>query len=277
VALTPLQRRIYRLLAEERRRSGESYVAGGGALNELLAGRRLSQDVDLFHDTEAAVAATFPRDRDVLAAAGLAVTVVQRSGPAYLKAEVSDEGESVLVEWTQDSAYRFFPLLEHPELGLTLHPFDLATNKVLALVGRREARDFIDVLQCHVALQPLGYLAWAAAGKDPGFGPLDIVEEAASRSRYTQPEIDALAFDGVPPSAADLSRRWHVAVAEARELVRTLPAEEAGTCVLDAGVAAREVRFVKSTPQVLAAELRAGRVLFHDGAIRGAFPRVRSS
>ena len=28
-----------------------------------------------------------------------------------------------------------FPLLEHEQLGLTLHPFDLATNKVLALVG----------------------------------------------------------------------------------------------------------------------------------------------
>jgi TolB-like protein len=33
------------------------------------------------------------------------------------------------------------PLLEHPELGLTLHPFELATNKLLALVGHVEARE----------------------------------------------------------------------------------------------------------------------------------------
>src|SRR5262245_44561303 len=32
--------------------------------------------------------------------------------------------------------YRFFPLLEHPDFGLTLHPFDLASNKVLGLAGR---------------------------------------------------------------------------------------------------------------------------------------------
>ena len=30
-------------------------------------------------------------------------------------------------------------LVEHPDFGLALHPFDLATNKVLALVGRLEA------------------------------------------------------------------------------------------------------------------------------------------
>jgi hypothetical protein len=28
--------------------------------------------------------------------------------------------------------------VRHDELGLTLHPFDLATNKLLALVGRGE-------------------------------------------------------------------------------------------------------------------------------------------
>jgi hypothetical protein len=31
-------------------------------------------------------------------------------------------------------------LVEHDGLGLTLHPFDLATNKVLALVGRVRGR-----------------------------------------------------------------------------------------------------------------------------------------
>jgi hypothetical protein len=64
--------------------------------------------------------------------------------------------------------FRFFPLVEHDDLGLTLHPFDLATNKVLALVGRPEARDWIDAIDCHERLQPLGYLAWAACGKEPG-------------------------------------------------------------------------------------------------------------
>ena len=37
MALTSLQRDVCRLLADERRRSGESYLAGGATLNDLLA------------------------------------------------------------------------------------------------------------------------------------------------------------------------------------------------------------------------------------------------
>ena len=58
--------------------------------------------------------------------------------------------------------------MEHEQLGLTLHPFDLATNKVLAMVGRLEVRDWVDVINADRRLQPLGYLLWAACGKDPG-------------------------------------------------------------------------------------------------------------
>lgn len=49
MALTRFQRDVCRLLAESRIASGESYVAGGVALNELLAAPRLSRDVDVFH------------------------------------------------------------------------------------------------------------------------------------------------------------------------------------------------------------------------------------
>jgi hypothetical protein len=40
MALTELRRAVSRLLAEHRLQSGESYVAGGVALNELLGGSR---------------------------------------------------------------------------------------------------------------------------------------------------------------------------------------------------------------------------------------------
>lgn len=55
MALTPFQRRICRLIAENRIRSGEGYVAVGVALNTVTAAQRISQDIDLFHDTEAAL------------------------------------------------------------------------------------------------------------------------------------------------------------------------------------------------------------------------------
>jgi hypothetical protein len=270
MALTALQRRACRLLADQRKRSGESYVAGGGALNEVIAGARRSRDVDLFHDTEAALVATWANDRTALQAAGLRVETI-RELPAFVEARVSDATETVLVQWVRDSAFRFFPLVEHDTFGLTLHPLDLATNKLLAIVGRREARDWIDIVQCHEKVQPVGYLAWAAAGKDPGFSPLRIVEECA-RTRYAQAEIDSLDFDGPVPRAADISSRWHAALQEAREIVSALPADQAGQCVLD-----HEGRLERVSASALPDELSAGRVTFHEGSIRGAFPDVRSS
>jgi len=213
MALTPLQRRICLLLAEQRKRVGESYVAGGDALNELLGGTRRSRDVDPFHDTAEALAVTWERDQATLAVAGLRVTP-SRDGPSFVQAQVGDGTNTEVLQWVQDSAYRFFPLVENETFGLTLHPLDHATNKVLALAGRRKVRDWVDAIHCHDTLQPLGYLAWAASGRDPGLSPLFILEQAA-RTRYVQSEIDQLDFEGPTPRAADLSGRWHHALAVA--------------------------------------------------------------
>src|SRR5690606_27012611 len=136
------------------------------------------------------------------------------------------------IEWARDSAYRFFPLVEHDMLGLTLHAFDLATNKVLALIGRLEPRDWVDTLVCHARLQPLGYLLWAACGKDPGFTPQGLLDQAARTARYSVEEIAALAFGGPPPDATELATEWRIALDDAREIVERLPVEQAGKAVL---------------------------------------------
>jgi hypothetical protein len=128
------------------------------ALNELLGGARISRDIDLFHDTEDAVEASWTADRAQLESAGFTVHRL-RERPGFVEAEVRKGDGAVRMEWARDSAFRFFPLLEHAELGLVLHPFDLATNKLLAMIGRREVRDWIDLLQCDQSLQPVGALA----------------------------------------------------------------------------------------------------------------------
>lgn len=267
MALTSLQRRVCLVLADQRKRSGESYVAGGVALNEAIAGARRSRDIDLFHDTEAALVATCAMDRAALEAAGFRVETV-RELPAFVEARVSDAVDAVLVQWARDSAFRFFPLVGHETFGLTLHPLDLATNKLLAVVGRREPRDWVDIVECEAKVQALGYLAWAAAGKDPGFSPLHIVEECA-RIRYVQAELDGLDFEGAPPRAKELSARWHAAVGDARAILGALPGDEAGKCVLDV-----QGGPTKASATRLPDELRAGHVIFHAGSIRGAFPEV---
>lgn len=104
------------------------------------------------------------------------------------------------MQWSRDSAFRFFPLVEDSLMGLALHPFDLATNKVLALAGRLEPRDWIDVLHCDEKLQPFGFLVWSACGKDPGFNPRSLLAEfpgSIGRRRPGQP----------PPACGRLRRR----------------------------------------------------------------------
>ena len=268
MALTPLQRTVCHLLAAQRRESGESYVAGGVALNTLTGGTRLSRDIDLFHDTTESLEATWQADYRILREEGYDITVLhERTG--YVEAEVSQDNQSVLVQWVRDSAYRFFPLVAHAELGLTLHPFDLATNKTLALVGRLEIRDWIDLITCHEKVQPLGYLAWAACGKDPGFSPLTILEQAARSSRYTSAELQGLSFEGPPPDMRELSQQWHVILQQAHEIIERLPAAKVGTCVLD-----QRGQLYQGDPPTLGKTLATDGLVFHPGSIRGVYPSV---
>ena len=66
MALTDLQRRVCRLLADRRVAGGEQYVAGGLALNEALGGVRLSRDI---HDTDEALASSSASDLEFHAGA----------------------------------------------------------------------------------------------------------------------------------------------------------------------------------------------------------------
>ena len=269
MALTAFQRAVCRILAGRRRAGGESYVAGGIALNVALEAHRLSRDLDLFHDTTEAVARSWDADRQLLEHTGYAVAPV-RERPGFVQATVSRGHDQLLIEWVHDSAYRFFPLVEHEELGLTLHPFDLATNKVLALVGRLEVRDWIDVIACDERLQPLGYLAWAACGKDPGFSPLGIMDHARRSSHYSTDEVASLAFAGPPPDPADLSRRWSVALDTALSVIGRLPAAHAGEAVLTS-----DGQLFRGRADELDRSLAVGEVAFHAGRLGGALPQIK--
>jgi hypothetical protein len=79
------------------------------------------------------------------------------------------------------------PTIRSDIAGYTLHPVDLAVNKLLAVAGRDEPRDFLDILDLHARTLSIGALCWAGAGKDPGFTPLSLLEMLRRRGRY-QPE-----------------------------------------------------------------------------------------
>lgn len=268
MALTEFQRTVCRLIAANRKEGGESYVAGGVALNTLTQSPRISRDIDLFHDTEEALIETWRADRRLLEAHGYRVTPT-REGPGFVEAEVGKGTQQVQLHWARDSAFRFFPLVTHEDFGLTLHPFDLATNKVLALVGRLEVRDWLDVIRSHERIQPLGYLAWAACGKDLGYSPSFILEQAARTTHYSRVELEQLDFEGSPPDIQHLSQRWRRALSEAREICALLPPDQVGKCVLD-----REGRLFGGDPPRLGSALTGRTLQFHAGSIGGALPHL---
>jgi hypothetical protein len=141
---------------------------------------------------------------------------------------------------------------------------------VLALVGRVEARDWVDVVHVSEHVQPLGYLAWAACGKDAGFSPAAILEHTARSTHYAPAEIQALSFAPEPPDAAALARRWRAELAEARGIVALLPPAEVGRCVL-----ARDGTLFTGSAADLRRALDRKGLVFHEGAIRGALPQLR--
>lgn len=266
MAVTGFQAEVLRRIVAGLSPEGGTYVAGGLALNHVLGCTRVSRDIDVFNDTGAAMQAACTADMAALRAAGYEVRM-RRKGEGFAEAVVSRGEEATDIQWARDSAFRFFPLARNDLLGVTLHPVDLATNKLLALVGRREPRDWVDAIRCAERVQGLGLLAWAACGKDPGYSPVALVETAA-RVRYVQEELDMAVVAGDVQDAGELSRRWHELVGEARRVVAALPPETAGTCVLDA-----EGRPFRGDAEALERELVAGRLRFHGGRIGGAVPQ----
>jgi hypothetical protein len=121
-------------------------------------------------------------------------------------------------------------------------------------------------------VQHLGYLAWAACGKDPGYNPAMILGEARRSGHYSAAEVAQLAFDGPVPDAAALSVRWRRMVHEADAIVEALPPGEVARVVLG-----RDGELFTGSADDLVAALTAGDIAFHEGAIRGALPRVLGS
>lgn len=236
VPLTRYQEEVARLLSANR--SFDSYLAGGAAIHLEPQTTRYSNDLDYFHDSVERVATALADDMADLQAAGHEVTAEIRL-PGYVRATVARAGSRTKVEWAHDSAWRFLPTVRSDIAGYALHPIDLAVNKLLALAGRDEARDFLDILDLHVRTLPIGALCWAGAGKDPGFTPFSLLEMLRRRGRY-HPEDFARLHLAKPVNLHALKSTWLEALSDADAFVRSRPPSEAG-CLYYAPAMARFV------------------------------------
>jgi hypothetical protein len=223
VPLTALQASIAELLSVNR--SPDSYLAGGAAMHIEPNSKRTSNDLDYFHDSEERVATAFADDDRLLRREGYDVEVLMRQ-PGFVRALVRKSGDETKVEWAHDSAWRFLPTIRTARAGFQLSAIDLAVNKLLALVGRDEPRDYLDI---HDALStlPLGALCWAAAGKDPGFTPAMLLDLLRRRGRYRREDFARL--DLVEPvDLPALKARWLAALEDAEHFVSTRDPAEVG-------------------------------------------------
>jgi hypothetical protein len=261
--LTEFQRRILAHIA--RNRSPDSLVAGGAALNRRRA--RLSRDIDIFHEAVAQVQAAARKDLEVLRRLKFRTEVVPGFSLGRVQAVVRDGtgNEFTRLEWTVESAFRFFPAVEDPEFGWRLHDIDLAVNKVLALAGRQEPRDVVDVVALHAHGYPLAALAWAAPAKDPGFTPEFILDEVSRNSRIDPARLasEILTAETFDPVAA--KKTLLAAIHEARELFAKLPPDQMGCLYLDA-----ELNVAMPDPEAVAAQ----RLHLHRARLRGAWPAI---
>jgi hypothetical protein len=234
-----MQAAVAQLLAVNR--SPDSYLAGGAALHFEPNSKRYSNDLDYFQDSEERVATAFAEDRRSLEQAGYVIQVLMNQ-PGLVRALVRRGGEETKIEWAHDSAWRFLPTLRTEGSGFQLAPVDLGINKLLALVGRDEPRDYLDIHEV-MNLLPLGALCWAAAGKDPGFTPALLLDLLRRRGKY-RPDDFARLHLAQPVDLPALKVRWLVALEDAERFFRTRDPSEIGCLYYSRA----QQRFVQPAP-----------------------------
>jgi hypothetical protein len=259
--VTKIQSKIARLLSQNR--SPDSYLAGGAALHFEPNTVRYSHDLDYFHDSEERVASAFFDDHALLIKNGFELSIEMRQ-PGFIRSIVAKGNQQTKVEWSHDSAWRFMPTLFFPDRGYTLHPIDLAINKVLTLAGRDEVRDYIDVHEAHIRILPLPGLCWAACSKDPGFTPHSLLELLRRRGKY-QPEDFLRLRLNRKMNLPDLKTKWLGMLEDTDIFIRKRPPNEVGCLYYSTS---RE-RFVMPT-----ADLPEKDIVPHYGSLGGVLPKI---
>lgn len=186
--LTLLQRRVIEIVSQLPE-AHDAALAGGAAMIARGLVDRTTRDVDFFTTSADAVNGLHGAVQRALTHAGYQVRTV-RAVSGFVRLEVSHRGETCEVDLAHDARLR---PTERGDLGATLAAEELAADKMLALFGRAEARDFVDVdaLVDHFGRERLLTLA---AEKDAGFTPYRFAEALGTIDRL-RPDEFGLAED----------------------------------------------------------------------------------
>jgi hypothetical protein len=204
--LSPLQEQVAAIVAGLEEAEGFA-LAGGAALIARGEIERRTRDLDFFGLTGDAVDRLLPAAEEALRAAGLSVERVQVN-PGFARLMVASASDRTELDLAADA--RLFPA-EPGAPAPTLSGEELAVDKVLALFGRAEARDFVDLL----AVEPrygLDRLCQLAAEKDGGFSPSVFAEMLARFDRLRRDEFEL--DDARYAQLGDEVERWRESALE---------------------------------------------------------------
>lgn len=189
----------------------------GGAGLALLLGHRHSDDLDLFSALREDIRPIVLAIEEAAQGAGCTATRV-RTGPSFARLEIVGVDAPLRVDVASDSSPRIEP---SPELvgAVRVETLrDQRANKIIALLGRSELRDLVDLYFIEQAGLPVldgfqdavvkdsgmdpAWFAWALAQIEirPLSGmivPLDLAELARFRDRLVAGALD-VAGAGVP-------------------------------------------------------------------------------
>jgi hypothetical protein len=185
--LSALQRTV--LAALDRLDTSASFaLAGGAALIVHGVVNRTTKDLDLFTEESRHVAAVHEELTIELVERGLDVTIVSAS-TTFVRLEVHDPGSGERIEVDLGVDVRTTaPVIT--EVGRVLSVDELAADKMLALFGRAELRDFLDVADL-LRRFPKERLVEFATDKDAGFALARFAEALAALHRFPDADWDA--------------------------------------------------------------------------------------
>ena len=140
--LNPFQKKILKAFTEIEE-SRAFYLTGGTALSVFYLGHRLSEDFDLFTADEPLIAIVARKFKSKLETLGIGVREI-RSFASFWEVIASEGSESFKIQLAYDSPFALEQPIEREDLRIQSFE-DIAAGKLLALFGRAEERDFIDV------------------------------------------------------------------------------------------------------------------------------------
>lgn len=227
--ITDFQKKTLKILAKNR--NPDSYIAGGVAINKEEISSRYSKDINVFHDNIESVRLCFQADINELITHNYKIEIILNQA-GFVRAIVSEKLDSLVLEWVQDTAFRFFPTIKDRDFGYVLSDVDLAINKVLALANRNEVRDIIDILSLHDKVLSLASMCWASCGKDPGFTP-DLIIDCIKRHSVIRTEqlLSENLKNKIDP--VNLKKEWLALLDQTEKELKKFPAETLGCIYLD--------------------------------------------